>query len=212
MLTPLNEYSAACSGCRETPYIKLLTQLWGDRLLIANATGCSSIYWGNLPSTPYTTDREGRGPAWANSLFEDNAEFGLGFRLTTRQRKNRILRLLDSCRSLIPPSLFAELQQPAEPSQKRQQIEALRRVLESEALPQAAELSRDADALVDKSVWLIGGDGWAYDIGYGGLDHVLSTDANSNVPGLDTQSYVNTGREGSKAKTSGCVEAVGDKC
>ncbi|GAA0473158.1 MULTISPECIES: pyruvate:ferredoxin (flavodoxin) oxidoreductase [Tatumella] len=210
LLTPLMEYSGACSGCGETPYIKLLTQLWGDRLLIANATGCSSIYGGNLPSTPYTTDREGRGPAWANSLFEDNAEFGLGFRLTTRQRKNRILRLLDSCRSLIPPSLFAELQQPAEPSQKRQQIEALRRVLESEALPQAAELSRDADALVDKSVWLIGGDGWAYDIGYGGLDHVLSTDENINVLVLDTQCYSNTGGQASKATPLGAVAAFAE--
>ncbi len=210
LLTPLMEYSGACSGCGETPYIKLLTQLWGDRLLIANATGCSSIYGGNLPSTPYTTDRHGRGPAWANSLFEDNAEFGLGFRLTTDHRKNRVLRLLDQCRELIPETLFAALQQPAETEQRREQITALQAALNGVQDPLAAELQRDADALVDKSVWLIGGDGWAYDIGYGGLDHVLSMDENVNVLVLDTQCYSNTGGQASKATPLGAVTKFGE--
>ncbi|SQK75591.1 Pyruvate synthase subunit porB [Tatumella ptyseos] len=210
LLTPLMEYSGACSGCGETPYIKLLTQLWGDRLLIANATGCSSIYGGNLPSTPYTTDRHGRGPAWANSLFEDNAEFGLGFRLTTDHRKNRGLRLLDQCRELIPETLFSALQQPAETEQRREQITALQAALNGVQDPLAAELQRDADALVDKSVWLIGGDGWAYDIGYGGLDHVLSMDENVNVLVLDTQCYSNTGGQASKATPLGAVTKFGE--
>ncbi|MDI6936706.1 pyruvate:ferredoxin (flavodoxin) oxidoreductase, partial [Serratia sp. Se-PFBMAAmG] len=175
LITPLFEYSGACSGCGETPYIKLLTQLYGDRLLIANATGCSSIYGGNLPSTPYTTNAEGRGPAWANSLFEDNAEFGLGFRLSVDQQKQRALRLLDQCAPQLPASLIEVLKgDNVTPSLRREHIVELRTQLKSSPSPEASALSHIADALVEKSVWLIGGDGWAYDIGYGGLDHVMS--------------------------------------
>ncbi|MVZ56229.1 pyruvate:ferredoxin (flavodoxin) oxidoreductase, partial [Escherichia coli] len=153
-------------------YIKLLTQLYGDRMLIANATGCSSIYGGNLPSTPYTTDANGRGPAWANSLFEDNAEFGLGFRLTVDQHRQRVLRLLSEFADKLPAELNAALHAEATPEVRREQVAALRQALAG--VDGAEELLTDADALVEKSVWLIGGDGWAYDIGFGGLDHVLS--------------------------------------
>ncbi len=179
LITPLFEYSGACSGCGETPYIKLLTQLYGDRMLIANATGCSSIYGGNLPSTPYTTDANGRGPAWANSLFEDNAEFGLGFRLTVDQHRVRVLRLLDQFADKIPTELLTALKSDATPEVRREQVAALRQQLNDVA--EAHELLRDADALVEKSIWLIGGDGWAYDIGFGGLDHVLSLTENVNI-------------------------------
>ncbi len=172
LITPLFEYSGACSGCGETPYIKLLTQLYGDRMLIANATGCSSIYGGNLPSTPYTTDANGRGPAWANSLFEDNAEFGLGFRLSVDQHRARVMRLLAQFADRIPAELNDALHAEATPDVRREQVAALRQHLKSVA--GAEELLKDADALVEKSIWLIGGDGWAYDIGFGGLDHVLS--------------------------------------
>ena len=184
LITPLFEYSGACSGCGETPYIKLLTQLYGDRMLIANATGCSSIYGGNLPSTPYTTDANGHGPAWANSLFEDNAEFGLGFRLTVDQHRVRVLRLLDQFADKIPAELLTALK--------------------------SDELLRDADALVEKSIWLIGGDGWAYDIGFGGLDHVLSLTENVNILVLDTQCYSNTGGQASKATPLGAVTKFGE--
>ncbi|MDH4996195.1 pyruvate:ferredoxin (flavodoxin) oxidoreductase, partial [Escherichia coli] len=155
LITPLFEYSGACSGCGETPYIKLLTQLYGDRMLIANATGCSSIYGGNLPSTPYTTDANGRGPAWANSLFEDNAEFGLGFRLTVDQHRVRVLRLLDQFADKIPTELLTALKSDATPEVRREQVAALRQQLNDVA--EAHELLRDADALVEKSIWLIGG-------------------------------------------------------
>ena len=187
LISPLFEYSGACSGCGETPYIKLLTQLYGDRMLIANATGCSSIYGGNLPSTPYTTDANGRGPAWANSLFEDNAEFGLGFRLTVDQHRQRVMRLLSQFADKLPPAL---------------------KVLANEA--DAKELLTDADALVEKSIWLIGGDGWAYDIGFGGLDHVLSLTENVNILVLDTQCYSNTGGQASKATPLGAVTKFGE--
>nr|VXZ85361.1 pyruvate ferredoxin oxidoreductase subunit beta [Klebsiella pneumoniae] len=166
LISPLFEYSGACSGCGETPYIKLLTQLYGDRMLIANATGCSSIYGGNLPSTPYTTDANGRGPAWANSLFEDNAEFGLGFRLTVDQHRQRVMRLLSEFADKLPAELNAALHAEATPEVRREQVAALRQALAGVA--GAEELLTDADALVEKSVWLIGGDGWAYDIGFGG--------------------------------------------
>lgn len=187
LISPLFEYSGACSGCGETPYIKLLTQLYGDRMLIANATGCSSIYGGNLPSTPYTTDANGRGPAWANSLFEDNAEFGLGFRLTVDQHRQRVLRLLSEFADKLPAELNAALHAEATPEVRREQVAALRQALAGVA--GAEELLTDADALVEKSVWLIGGDGWAYDIGFGGLDHVLSLTENVNILVLDTQCY-----------------------
>lgn len=187
LITPLFEYSGACSGCGETPYIKLLTQLYGDRMLIANATGCSSIYGGNLPSTPYTTDANGRGPAWANSLFEDNAEFGLGFRLSVDQHRARVMRLLAQFADRIPAELNDALHAEATPDVRREQVAALRQHLKSVA--GAEELLKDADALIEKSIWLIGGDGWAYDIGFGGLDHVLSLTENVNILVLDTQCY-----------------------
>ncbi len=196
LISPLFEYSGACSGCGETPYIKLLTQLYGDRMLIANATGCSSIYGGNLPSTPYTTDANGRGPAWANSLFEDNAEFGLGFRLTVDQHRQRVMRLLSEFADQLPAELNAALHAEATPEARREQVAALRQALAG--VQGAEELLTDADALVEKSVWLIGGDGWAYDIGFGGLDHVLSLTENVNILVLDTQCYSNTGGRASK--------------
>ncbi|GAA3890863.1 MULTISPECIES: pyruvate:ferredoxin (flavodoxin) oxidoreductase [Gibbsiella] len=211
LITPLFEYSGACSGCGETPYIKLLTQLYGDRLLIANATGCSSIYGGNLPTTPYTTNAEGRGPAWANSLFEDNAEFGLGFRLTVDQHRKRVLRLLETLAPQLPAQLVASLQMPdIAPEPRRQQIAELRAQLIAIDSDDARQLATDADYLVDKSIWLIGGDGWAYDIGFGGLDHVLSLTENVNVLVLDTQCYSNTGGQQSKATPLGAVTKFGE--
>lgn len=208
LISPLFEYSGACSGCGETPYIKLLTQLYGDRMLIANATGCSSIYGGNLPSTPYTTDANGRGPAWANSLFEDNAEFGLGFRLTVDQHRQRVMRLLSEFADKLPAELNAALHAEATPEDRREQVAALRQALAGVA--GAEELLTDADALVEKSVWLIGGDGWAYDIGFGGLDHVLSLTENVNILVLDTQCYSNTGGQASKATPLGAVTKFGE--
>ncbi len=205
LITPLFEYSGACSGCGETPYIKLLTQLYGDRMMVANATGCSSIYGGNLPSTPWTTDEHGRGPAWANSLFEDNAEFGLGFRLTANQHADRVRRLLTQLADQLPTELVEQLNAEAEIPERREQIAALRRALADIDSPLARQLATDADALVAKSIWLIGGDGWAYDIGYGGLDHVLSLSENVNVLVLDTQCYANTGGQASKATPLGAV-------
>ncbi|WP_324015255.1 pyruvate:ferredoxin (flavodoxin) oxidoreductase [Aeromonas hydrophila] len=212
LISPLFEYSGACSGCGETPYIKLLTQLYGDRLLIANATGCSSIYGGNLPSTPYTTNADGRGPAWANSLFEDNAEFGLGFRLTVDQHRERVRRLLASLGDSVPAELQQGLQDASLPvSEQRAHIEQLRALLQGRTDAAAQELARDADYLVEKSVWLIGGDGWAYDIGYGGLDHVLSLGENINVLVLDTQCYSNTGGQQSKATPLGAITKFGEQ-
>lgn len=212
LITPLFEYSGACSGCGETPYIKLLTQLYGDRLLVANATGCSSIYGGNLPTTPWTTDANGRGPAWANSLFEDNAEFGLGFRLSVDQHRQRALRQLLHLAPQLPADLVSALQEEnIAPDLRRQQIAQLREQLASLNDSVARELSHDADHLVDKSVWLIGGDGWAYDIGYGGLDHVMSLTENVNVLVLDTQCYSNTGGQQSKATPLGAVTKFGEK-
>ena len=210
LITPLFEYSGACSGCGETPYIKLLTQLYGDRLLIPNATGCSSIYGGNLPSTPYTTDANGRGPAWANSLFEDNAEFGLGFRLTVDQHKARVMRLLDKFADRLTPELNAQLRAEATPPVRREQVAALRQQLANIDDVDAQQLLTDADALVEKSIWLIGGDGWAYDIGFGGLDHVLSLTENVNILVLDTQCYSNTGGQASKATPLGAVTKFGE--
>ena len=208
LLTPLFEYSGACSGCGETPYIKLLTQLYGDRMLIANATGCSSIYGGNLPSTPYTTDANGRGPAWANSLFEDNAEFGLGFRLSVDQHRQRAMRLLDRFADRLPSELNEALRAEATPELRREQVAALRQHLTD--VEGAEELLTDADALVEKSIWLIGGDGWAYDIGFGGLDHVMSLTENVNILVLDTQCYSNTGGQASKATPLGAVTKFGE--
>nr|WP_321238247.1 pyruvate:ferredoxin (flavodoxin) oxidoreductase [uncultured Tolumonas sp.] len=211
LITPLFEYSGACSGCGETPYIKLLTQLFGDRLLIANATGCSSIYGGNLPTTPYTTDRSGRGPAWANSLFEDNAEFGLGYRLSVDQHKERAIRLLTQLSDQLPMALVdalnaADLAVEA----RRELITQTKALLANMDAPRANELIHVIDYLIEKSIWLIGGDGWAYDIGFGGLDHVLSQNANVNVLVLDTQCYSNTGGQQSKATPFGAITKFGD--
>ncbi|PIJ48576.1 pyruvate:ferredoxin (flavodoxin) oxidoreductase [Erwinia sp. OLTSP20] len=206
LITPLFEYSGACSGCGETPYIKLLTQLYGDRLLIANATGCSSIYGGNLPSTPYTTNREGRGPAWANSLFEDNAEFGLGFRLSVDLQRQRVQRLIHQCASRLPADLTAALLgDNVTIEHRRAAIAELRTLLADDSSPHGQALCQQADGLIDKSVWAIGGDGWAYDIGFGGLDHVLSLSENINILVLDTQCYSNTGGQASKATPLGAV-------
>ncbi|WP_038913192.1 pyruvate:ferredoxin (flavodoxin) oxidoreductase [Dickeya zeae] len=211
LITPLFEYSGACSGCGETPYIKLLTQLYGDRLLVANATGCSSIYGGNLPTTPWTTDANGRGPAWANSLFEDNAEFGLGFRLSVDQHRQRALRLLAGLKPQLPAELVADLlEESVAADVRREQIARLRQSLSAIDSADARQLAADADHLVDKSIWLIGGDGWAYDIGYGGLDHVMSLSENVNVLVLDTQCYSNTGGQQSKATPLGAVTKFGE--
>jgi pyruvate-ferredoxin/flavodoxin oxidoreductase len=209
-LLPLFEYSGACAGCGETPYLKLLTQLFGDRLLIANATGCSSIYGGNLPTTPYTTDRCGRGPAWANSLFEDNAEFGLGILLGVTQHRQHAERLLKQFASAIGESLVttlltADQHTEAGIASQRERVAGLRRALAGIDDPRAKSLDHLADYLVRKSIWLVGGDGWAYDIGYGGLDHVLSLPYDLNILVLDTEVYSNTGGQASKSTPVGAA-------
>jgi pyruvate-ferredoxin/flavodoxin oxidoreductase len=209
-LQPLFEYSGACSGCGETPYVKLLTQLFGDRALIANATGCSSIFGGNLPTTPYTKNPDGRGPAWSNSLFEDNAEFGLGFRLALDGREERARILVSLFASVLPPGLSdeileAEQRSDSEIAAQRGRVGRLRAELARMPGRDARSLEADADALVKKSVWIVGGDGWAYDIGFGGLDHVLASGRNVNVLVLDSEVYSNTGGQQSKATPLGAV-------
>lgn len=210
LLQPLFEYSGACSGCGETPYIKLITQLFGDRAMIANATGCSSIFGGNLPATPYATNADGRGPAWANSLFEDNAEFGLGLRLAVDEHAEQARSLLRGLAGRLGDELVAELCRPVERDEiairrQRERVEVLRRKLASLEGWEAARLMQLADYLVPKSVWLVGGDGWAFDIGYGGLDHVLSLQRDINVLVLDTEVYSNTGGQASKATPLGAA-------
>ncbi len=210
LLEPLFEFSGACAGCGETPYIKLMTQLFGDRAVIANATGCSSIYGGNLPTTPYTTNREGRGPAWSNSLFEDNAEFGLGFRLTLDKQleyANELLRKLSSeiGDELVTALLEADQSDEAGIYEQRQRVAELKKKLEQIDSEDARNLLSVADVLVKKSVWIIGGDGWAYDIGYGGLDHVLASGRDVNILVLDTEVYSNTGGQMSKATPRAAV-------
>jgi pyruvate-ferredoxin/flavodoxin oxidoreductase len=231
LLQPLFEFSGACSGCGETPYIKLMTQLFGDRAVIANATGCSSIYGGNLPTTPYTINREGRGPAWSNSLFEDNAEFGLGMRLSLDHQHNYARHLVERFREVIGDALADGLLNGDNSTQeginaKRELVAELKAKLGTHASGVPPDLSdvsdqlhagsvrteaeaRDlvsvADALVKKSVWIVGGDGWAYDIGYGGLDHVLASGQDVNVLVLDTEVYSNTGGQASKATPLGAV-------
>ena len=207
---PLIEFSGACSGCGETPYLKLLTQLVGDRLLIANATGCSSIYGGNLPTTPYCTNQEGRGPAWANSLFEDNAEFGLGLHLAVEQRASTARLMVTRLTAGIGPDLATSLLQADQSTEtgiaeQRTRVLALRSVLKNLLGADARRLEALADDLVKKSVWIVGGDGWAYDIGYGGLDHVLASGANVKVLVLDTEVYSNTGGQSSKSTPIGAV-------
>ena len=210
LLQPLFEFSGACAGCGETPYIKLLTQLFGDRLYIANATGCSSIYGGNLPTTPYSKNAAGRGPSWSNSLFEDNAEFGFGMRTALDQQKNFAEMLVTRMASQVGPELAAALisaPQKTEPEidAQRERVKALRAKLAAIDSSDARNLNAVADALVRKSVWILGGDGWAFDIGFGGLDHVLGSGKNVNVLVLDTEVYSNTGGQASKATPRGAV-------
>ena len=209
-MRPLFEYSGACAGCGETPYIKLLTQLFGDRLLIANATGCSSIYGGNLPTTPYTTDACGRGPAWANSLFEDNAEFGLGYRASLDQSRAYAHVLLSGQSGLLGDDIVSAILSADQTTEagidaQRERVVALRQALSGQTGVEARTLSQVADHLVDKSVWIIGGDGWAYDIGFGGLDHVIASGRNVNILVLDTEVYSNTGGQQSKSTPLGAV-------
>ena len=204
MLQPLFEFSGACAGCGETPYLKLLTQMFGDRILVANATGCSSIYGGNLPTTPWAANADGRGPAWANSLFEDNAEFGLGMRLALDNLASTARRLLGEMEpelghDLVAAILDADQASEAGLAAQRRRIAELRGKLASSAAPEAQRLAELADHLVTKSVWIVGGDGWAYDIGYGGLDHVLASGRNVKILVLDTEVYSNTGGQASKA-------------
>ena len=203
-LDPYFEFSGACAGCGETPYIKVLTQLFGDRLLVANATGCSSIYGGNLPTTPWTKNAKGVGPAWSNSLFEDNAEFGLGMRMTADKQLSTAHQLLAELRphlgeQLVDDLINAPQHLESEINAQRMRVETLKEKLLALDIPQAEHLLSMADQLVHRSIWLIGGDGWAYDIGAGGLDHALATGRNVNVLVLDTEVYSNTGGQMSKA-------------
>ncbi len=210
LLQPLFEFSGACSGCGETPYVKLVSQLFGDRAIIANATGCSSIYGGNLPTTPWSTNKEGRGPAWSNSLFEDNAEFGLGFRLTVDKQTEFARETIQAHRDVLSDVLVDELLAADQSTEKgigaqRARVAALKQKLAGVAESWAIQLNSVADMLVKRSVWIMGGDGWAYDIGYGGLDHVLASGRDVNVLVLDTQVYSNTGGQASKATPRAAV-------
>ncbi|MCL5271473.1 MAG: pyruvate:ferredoxin (flavodoxin) oxidoreductase, partial [bacterium] len=210
LLQPLFEFSGACTGCGETPYLKLLSQLFGDRAIIANATGCSSIYGGNLPTTPWAINAEGRGPAWSNSLFEDNAEFGLGFRLTLDKQNQFAKELLKKMEGALGSELVEGLLEAAQTNEagideQRRRVAALKEKLAGIDSNDARHLLTLADSLVKKSVWIVGGDGWAYDIGYGGLDHVLAMGRNVNVLVLDTEVYSNTGGQMSKATARGAV-------
>ncbi|MCK4608060.1 MAG: pyruvate:ferredoxin (flavodoxin) oxidoreductase, partial [Gammaproteobacteria bacterium] len=204
-LTPMFEFSGACAGCGETPYVKLVSQLFGDRMLVANATGCSSIYGGNLPTTPWTCNKEGKGPAWSNSLFEDNAEFGLGFRITVDQHKKQAKVLLQQLAGEVGNELAGEIiahsddKEEATITAQRQRVVKLKEKLANVDSEAAKQLLGLADNLVERSVWIMGGDGWAYDIGYGGLDHVLASGKNINVLVMDTEVYSNTGGQASKA-------------
>jgi pyruvate-ferredoxin/flavodoxin oxidoreductase len=207
---PLFEFSGACSGCGETPYLKLLTQLFGDRAVVANATGCSSIYGGNLPTTPWTKNAEGRGPAWSNSLFEDNAEFGLGFRISIDKQAEFARELVHRLTATIGGQLATALitasqKDEAEIFEQRQRVDLLKEKLATIDSAEARQLLAIADLLVKKSVWIVGGDGWAYDIGYGGLDHVLASGRNVNLLVLDTEVYSNTGGQASKSTPRAAV-------
>jgi pyruvate-ferredoxin/flavodoxin oxidoreductase len=216
-LQPLFEFSGACSGCGETPYVKLVSQLFGDRTIIANATGCSSIYGGNLPTTPWASNIDGRGPAWSNSLFEDNAEFGYGFRLAIDNHNHQAKELLKSFAAEIGAELVdglmnATQKDEAEIYEQRERVDALKNklndMINAGTNGKASELKHllsFADYLVKKSVWIMGGDGWAYDIGYGGLDHVLASGKNVNILVLDTEVYSNTGGQCSKSTPRAAV-------
>jgi pyruvate-ferredoxin/flavodoxin oxidoreductase len=223
LLQPLFEFSGVCAGCGETPYVKLLSQLFGDRLVVANATGCSSIYGGNLPATPWTINRDGRGPAWSNSLFEDNAEFGLGMRLSLDKQAEYAGELLQELRPFVGEQLVTSILTTDQSSEagiqtQRQNIVTLKARLHDIAADSSrhtesevhnAQLARNllviADALVKKSVWVLGGDGWAYDIGFGGLDHVIASGRKVNILVLDTEVYSNTGGQMSKSTPCGAV-------
>jgi pyruvate-ferredoxin/flavodoxin oxidoreductase len=218
LLRPLFEFSGACAGCGETPYVKLVSQLFGDRSIIANATGCSSIYGGNLPTTPWAVDANGRGPAWSNSLFEDNAEFGLGMRLTIDKQNEYARELLPSFEKelgadLVKALLSANQSTEAGINEQRERVATLKSKLAKSSDSRAKDLVSISDSLVKKSVWIMGGDGWAYDIGYGGLDHVLASGRNVNILVLDTEVYSNTGGQASKATPRGAVAkfAMGGK-
>jgi pyruvate-ferredoxin/flavodoxin oxidoreductase len=209
-LEPLFEFSGACTGCGETPYLKLLTQLYGDRAIIANATGCSSIFGANLPTTPYTQNAQGRGPAWANSLFEDNAEFGFGMRLAIDKQAEHARELLSQMGTSVGDALVKEILEASQTDEagiekQRERIKALRQKLASVDTPEARWLGKIAEYLVRKSVWIVGGDGWAYDIGYGGLDHVIAQGRDVNILVLDTEVYSNTGGQASKATPMGAA-------
>ena len=210
LLQPLFEFSGACVGCGETPYVKLTSQLFGDRMVIANATGCSSIYGGNLPTTPWSTNKAGRGPTWNNSLFEDNAEFGLGYRLTIDKHQEHAVELMTLLKDDIGAELvdtIANASQANEPEifEQRTRVKEMTDLVEKLDTPLSKQLLSVADNLVKKSVWIMGGDGWAYDIGYGGLDHVLASGKNVNILVLDTEVYSNTGGQKSKATPLGAV-------
>ena len=218
LLEPLFEFSGACSGCGQTPYVKLMTQLFGDRAVIANATGCSSIYGGNLPTTPYTKNKDGRGPTWSNSLFEDTAEFGLGMRLALDKQKQYAMELVEKLTDDLGKDLVYELKNTNQDTEaginkQREMVKLLKAKLKSIQKPEAKNLLSLADSLAKKSVWILGGDGWAYDIGYGGLDHVLALGKNVNILVLDTEVYSNTGGQMSKATPLGAVAkfAMGGK-
>ncbi len=209
-LEPLFEFSGACAGCGETPYVKLLSQLFGPRLLVANATGCSSIYGGNMPTTPWTANHEGQGPAWSNSLFEDNAEFGLGMRISADHQNHMARQLLQEMAAeldeqLVADTLQAEQREGSQIRAQRRRVIALKAQLQAIDSDHARSLLAVVEHLVRRSVWLVGGDGWAYDIGSGGLDHVLSTGRNVNVLVLDTEVYSNTGGQMSKATPTGAA-------
>jgi pyruvate-ferredoxin/flavodoxin oxidoreductase len=209
LLQPLFEYSGACAGCGETPYIKLMTQLFGDRAMIANATGCTSIYGGNLPTTPYSQNKDGRGPAWNNSLFEDNAEFGFGYRLTVDQHQDHAKFLLKRLSGQLGDQLVTALMDANQDSeaglaaQRERVVELKKKLATMGNSSEVSHLTQLADYLVKKSIWCVGGDGWAYDIGYGGLDHVLASDRDVNILVLDTEVYSNTGGQASKATPIG---------
>ena len=210
LLEPLFEFSGACAGCGETPYLRLLSQLFGDRMVVANATGCSSIYGGNLPTTPWSVNAEGRGPAWANSLFEDNAEFGLGLRLGNEVHQAEARRLLDELgdrvgRPLADAILGAHQRVDADVRAQRQRVVELREKLVGATDWAGRRLALLADQLVRTSTWVVGGDGWAYDIGYGGLDHLMASGRDVNVLVLDTEVYSNTGGQASKSTPRGAI-------
>jgi pyruvate-ferredoxin/flavodoxin oxidoreductase len=218
LLEPQFEFSGACAGCGETPYIRIMTELFGDRSLIANATGCSSIYGGNLPAHPWSTDDKGRGPAWNNSLFEDNAEFGFGIRLAIDQQQTYAEQLLEKLSGELDPQLVEEIRATdasgeAAIDDQRERVERLKDQLEQLDDPRAKDLRAMADRLAKKNVWIVGGDGWAYDIGYGGLDHVMAMGRDVNILVLDTEVYSNTGGQSSKATPKGAAAkfAMGGK-